>query len=124
MRRPPSPLRLLAWCVAAVAAADVAPDACHAADDCIGETVLLQTRLHLDHGNAPEAAPDLDLQSAGTRDVHSTCPLQKFDASLAWLFERKLFEASNVTTTLARAAYEQVAQQVVCEVGPGWSLSQ
>jgi len=55
--------------------------------------------------------------------ILETCPLEKFESSLAWLLENKLLPESNITNS-AQTRYLELAEQQQCELGPEWSVSQ
>lgn len=74
-------------------------------------TMLLQMEHRLDRGETQHVS------------ILETCPLEKFQSSLAWLLKNELLLESNVTNS-AETRYLELAEQQQCELGPEWYLSQ
>mmetsp|Transcript_73809 Transcript_73809/g.163161 ORF Transcript_73809/g.163161 Transcript_73809/m.163161 type:complete len:135 (-) Transcript_73809:70-474(-) len=55
--------------------------------------------------------------------ILETCPLDKFQSSLAWMLENKLLLESSITNS-AQTRYLELAEQQQCELGPDWYVSE
>lgn len=81
----------------------------------------------------PHLVPFGQRRTGGTRettektdmsiDAIDTCPLEKFQASLDWILEQKLWQESNITSK-APEYYADIATKLRCSLDPKWSLSQ
>jgi len=74
-------------------------------------TMLLQMHHHL----APNRSQPVS--------VLETCPLDKFQSSLTYMIENKLFLESNITNS-AQTRYLELAEVQQCYLGPEWWVSQ
>mmetsp|Transcript_110293 Transcript_110293/g.225483 ORF Transcript_110293/g.225483 Transcript_110293/m.225483 type:complete len:306 (-) Transcript_110293:71-988(-) len=74
-------------------------------------TMLLQMKHRLERGETQHVS------------ILETCPLDKFQSSLAWMLENKLLLESSITNS-AQTRYLELAEQQQCELGPDWYVSE